>query len=570
MSSISLPVTAGFSKKAPLLGTEEELIGSAISGNEPAFGELYRRHARYAWRLAVAVAPGSVAARGAVADGFVRALRVSRRRAAASESFRIAVLSGVYLAALELVGRDGNAAAVDPGSIADPDLSAAFLALPERWRAALWLTEVEGFGPAEVAAVIGVSPAVAGPLLDRASRAFSARLGDAPPDPVGPALAPLAAVTPTAVAFDAVGRWRAAVVRDPATRLAGVSDRIGEKAKRTLVVAASGVLALGIVGLGVLSQQPTVGGFTPVTTPNAPGAYGAIGAGHHAAGAGPVLGAFGGMMAGHPDAHAISGGTSARPIRLTSSHGRSVAASAGSATHAHNRTHPTSAASATGRVATSTHHHVAAGGNAGRAAGGTGAAGGAGTGTTPSQGSGGGSTPGAGHGGGGASGGGSGGGQGAGGGGGGGGQGGGGTGGGGTGGGGTGGGVSTGAGQSPVVNVPGVASVSTGSSGTNVSVGNAKNPVVHVSAGSSGTNVSVGTTKHPLVNASASSSGTNVSVGSTKNPVVHASTSGKGTNVSVGSAKAPVVGASTCATGASVNLAGLGVNLGSCQDGASS
>jgi DNA-directed RNA polymerase specialized sigma24 family protein len=262
MTSSALPPTS----PAPALRAERDLARAAARGDRPAFDELYRRLAPPAWRLAAAVAPDAGLASSVVADGFVRALR-STRRSLADGAVGAHVLSGVYRSALDRARRAGPPA---QGSGGAATLEAAFRALPERWRAALWLREVEGADAGYVAAVLGVSPAGAGELARRGREGIAGRLsegGDPVPVDLGAALAPLGASMPAGLADAVADHWQRATVVDRAARFAPVPGLMGERAQRSLGAAVGGLLALSVIALGVVSQPST-----PANPPVASGA----------------------------------------------------------------------------------------------------------------------------------------------------------------------------------------------------------------------------------------------------------------------------------------------------------
>ncbi|WP_147375463.1 RNA polymerase sigma factor [Jiangella rhizosphaerae] len=65
-------------------------------------------------------------------------------------------------------GRLGLECSVEPTSHA----AATLASLPRRWRAILWLIEVEGYSPAELAPAMALSPSAVSSLATRARRAF--------------------------------------------------------------------------------------------------------------------------------------------------------------------------------------------------------------------------------------------------------------------------------------------------------------------------------------------------------------------------------------------------------------
>ncbi|MHB1533959.1 MAG: sigma factor-like helix-turn-helix DNA-binding protein [Acidimicrobiales bacterium] len=267
MNSVALPMGS----TAPALSAEADLVGRAgRAADQEAFDELFRRHGQTAWRLAQAVAPDADSSAAAVAEGFARALRSQRRRQSArGDTFRPLVLAAVYQSALEHAGKPGATGTPTPAKAVTGDaavLAAAFHSLPERWRAALWLHDVEGFETDRLALVLGVSVAVAAQLIVRAERGLAGRLSQARrsvPQHLGAALGPLAAAFPANLAGRAVAQWRSGTATGSASGQAR-SRWFDERAMRPLAIAAAGVLGLGMIGLGVLGQHSLVSPGPPV------------------------------------------------------------------------------------------------------------------------------------------------------------------------------------------------------------------------------------------------------------------------------------------------------------------
>jgi DNA-directed RNA polymerase specialized sigma24 family protein len=276
VSTVALPAVTAPSP----LGSEAELIKRASRSDQAAFTELYRRHAQTAWRLAQAVTPAHPEAAASVADGFVRVLRAVRRhRVSVDDPFRPLLLAGVYRSAIDRL-RSNDAPPAPLARSADLALpGAAFRSLPERWRAAVWLTEVEGLAPERLAPILAVSPAVAAQLAARGQRALLDRFrqaGQGAPESLGAVLRPLAASLPASLADVATSAWRSSVASDHAGRLVPSVGWVGQHAVAPLRLAVVGVLALGVVSVGVLSQRTTLPGAGPVAG-GAPGASGQAG-----------------------------------------------------------------------------------------------------------------------------------------------------------------------------------------------------------------------------------------------------------------------------------------------------
>jgi hypothetical protein len=131
--------------------------------------------------------------------------------------------------------------------------------------------------PDRLAAVLGVSSAVASQLLARGRRGLSGRFAQArrpEPEHLGAALRPLAAAVPANLADEAAARWKA-LVSDPSARLAPLTGWMNERAVRPLWVSVGALMGLGLIGLGIVGQSSTVnnGGVATGTLPgvSAPG-----------------------------------------------------------------------------------------------------------------------------------------------------------------------------------------------------------------------------------------------------------------------------------------------------------
>ena len=305
MQSVAVP--AG-SLSNPV-GAEADLARAAARSDAGAFAELFRRHAQPMWRLAQAVTPDPEAAATSVSEGFVRVLRsVRRRQIGLQEPLRPKLLAGTYRAALDALRRpeqaqrdlEATAESLHLGE-REPDAAlamAAFRSLPERWRAAVWLHEVEGFEPADVAPVLGVSAAVASQLTARGHKGLLGRFSQAgmeAPEHLDAVLRPLALAVPAGLEGAATARWRKGIAADPAGRWVPATGWMSERALRPLSVASAGVLAIGLIGLGVLGQQTGVFTGSAIRDGGVPGqASGLVGSGGAAGGG---AGGYGGLTA---------------------------------------------------------------------------------------------------------------------------------------------------------------------------------------------------------------------------------------------------------------------------------
>jgi DNA-directed RNA polymerase specialized sigma24 family protein len=391
--SVALPI----SLSPTTVNTEVDLVRRAVRGDRQSFDELYRRHAAPAWRLATAVAGDAGQAVEAVGEGFVRALRASRRRDAA-DTLRTQVLAGVYRTVLDQVRAGPPTAGPTGASGAGITLlQTSFQSLPERWRAAVWLAEVEGVDPIRSGAILGTSPLVAAQLAERGRRGLATRLaqsGQSLPAALGPVLGHLADSVPARLSGTVSARWDRAVVKDPSVRLAPVTAWMGDRAPRTLGLAAGGLFALSLIGLGVLSQTTAGTGHSQLGDLGAPGASGRIvaaaGSSHGAPGrAGSTARTGAAARAGSGGSEAIVPGSAGL---TTASAGRAVLTSAvldhlttatGGTTTVAASTGPTASGGAsasgtgtgtvtrtghgtsTGSTSTTTHHHSGTTGSGG-------------------------------------------------------------------------------------------------------------------------------------------------------------------------------------------------------------
>lgn len=259
----------------------------AARGDGEAFEELYRRHGQVAWRFARAVAADRDAAVQAVAEGFGRALRGLRRYSRMdAEGFRPFVLAAIYRAAVDNLQAHSTPTPVAPLSHSAPAkgrgararvadaafVEAAFRSLPERWRAAIWLSEVEAMTEDRIAPVLGVSAAVATQLVSRSHRGLVGRFeqGRRPlPDHLDSALRPLSDAVPAGLGKSVGERW-AALVSDPRARFAPLTEWMSERAVRPLWVSVGGLMGLSLIGLGLVAQNTGVNSG-PVASGGLPG-----------------------------------------------------------------------------------------------------------------------------------------------------------------------------------------------------------------------------------------------------------------------------------------------------------
>jgi RNA polymerase sigma factor (sigma-70 family) len=152
--------------------SDADLITAIRSGDMAAYGDLYRRHVAAAQGLARQLVHGPAEVDDVVAETFSKVLDVMRRGGGPQDAFRPYLLTAVRRTAYDKFrGERKNVPtdeieAFDPGEpFVDPAVAGlersliakAFLSLPERWRAVLWHTEIEGQKPADVAPLLGLT-----------------------------------------------------------------------------------------------------------------------------------------------------------------------------------------------------------------------------------------------------------------------------------------------------------------------------------------------------------------------------------------------------------------------------
>lgn len=167
---------------APRTSTENDLRSDADlillvrSGDAGAFGVLYGRHAGAALVVARQYTSGTAEAEDVVADAFAAVWSALQNGSGPTDAFRAYLFTTVRRAAAVQRARGRRAeptddvAVLEQGSMAEPAaeepafaefersiVARAFAALPERWQAVLWHSEVEGKTPAEIAPLLGLT-----------------------------------------------------------------------------------------------------------------------------------------------------------------------------------------------------------------------------------------------------------------------------------------------------------------------------------------------------------------------------------------------------------------------------
>jgi RNA polymerase sigma factor (sigma-70 family) len=162
---------------------DTDLLAAVRAGDTAAYGTLYERHHQATRQLAFALARHPADADDLVAETFTKVfatLRAGRGPLVAFRAYLHTTLRHVCYHRARLDRRlefTDDLTRYDPGEpFRDPTVerlerayaARAFRQLPDRWRDVLWMTEVEGAGPAEIAPRLGLTPNAVAVLAHRA------------------------------------------------------------------------------------------------------------------------------------------------------------------------------------------------------------------------------------------------------------------------------------------------------------------------------------------------------------------------------------------------------------------
>ena len=166
--------------------SDDELIERARSGEQYAFGELYRRHRQAAVATARFLLRSPTEADDVVADAFAGVLAAIRHGYGPRDNFRryllASVRNGCRMRGRRVMSPDqqprqhvrATSTFEDPERYVEADTVArAFASLNPRWQQTLWLTEVEQRSTAEVGERLHLAPNAAAALTHRAREAFA-------------------------------------------------------------------------------------------------------------------------------------------------------------------------------------------------------------------------------------------------------------------------------------------------------------------------------------------------------------------------------------------------------------
>lgn len=167
----------------PVGTPDHALLTRARDGDGEAFEALYRRHHRAATRAAHSYSSRSQLAEDAVQEAFMRILHATQQGGGPQTEFRAYLATTVRHVIAGWTRADPTIAVEDLETVSGEDtrdsaqpesrlrwhlLTKAFKSLPTRWQEALWLGEVEGVEPAELAQRWNMSPNAAAALSYRA------------------------------------------------------------------------------------------------------------------------------------------------------------------------------------------------------------------------------------------------------------------------------------------------------------------------------------------------------------------------------------------------------------------
>lgn len=180
--------TAAVPQQRAASADEQALLERLRAGEDKAFSELFEQHATAVRRLARGLAADQSEAEDITAETFFRVLQALRRGSGPKDHVRAYLLTvarrvswewhgarrDVPVTDDELTHRAGAGADAHAGTAERNLIATAFTSLPERWRAVLWQTEVEGEQPSVVAPHFGLSANATAALARRARQGLRA------------------------------------------------------------------------------------------------------------------------------------------------------------------------------------------------------------------------------------------------------------------------------------------------------------------------------------------------------------------------------------------------------------
>jgi RNA polymerase sigma factor (sigma-70 family) len=167
----------------PGTDTDTDLLAAVRAGDTAAYATLYERHSAATRQLAHSLTHNPADADDLVAETFTKVFATLRAGRGPLVAFRAYLHTTLRHVCYHRARRDrrleftDDLTRYDEGEpFIDPALdrlertyaAQAFRQLPDRWRDVLWLTEVEGAGPAEIAPLLGLTPNAVAVLAHRA------------------------------------------------------------------------------------------------------------------------------------------------------------------------------------------------------------------------------------------------------------------------------------------------------------------------------------------------------------------------------------------------------------------
>jgi RNA polymerase sigma factor (sigma-70 family) len=162
---------------------DTDLLAAVRSGDTAAYGTLYERHRAAARRLAYGLVRDPADVDDLVAETFAKVFATLRAGRGPLVAFRAYLFTTMRHVCYHRERRDRRLEFTDDLTRYDagePFLDTtterlertyaarAFHQLPARWRDVLWMTEIEGAGPAEIAPRLGLTPNAVAVLAHRA------------------------------------------------------------------------------------------------------------------------------------------------------------------------------------------------------------------------------------------------------------------------------------------------------------------------------------------------------------------------------------------------------------------
>jgi RNA polymerase sigma factor (sigma-70 family) len=173
---------------------DEGLLEQARLGNRAAFTQLYHRYHCEVLRYARRVVRSGADAEDLSADALLRMMLALQAGKGPRTNVPAYLRTTVRRLAIDLMAKNSRSVSVGldcaaaeareaqhherAGEERDAVLEVAFAALPSRWREVLWMVEVLGYRPQEIAAAFGIAPPAACSLLWRARTALKRRFDE--------------------------------------------------------------------------------------------------------------------------------------------------------------------------------------------------------------------------------------------------------------------------------------------------------------------------------------------------------------------------------------------------------